>query len=151
MGNAMKKNSRLSWWIPTLLFLVGCGSQAPSTLGLHSGRLGLCPESPNCVCSEYPDDDGWIAPLAFDDAPEQAWTRLQNRIQAQGGQIETRTDDYLWATYRSKLFRFVDDVEFRLAADEQRIQVRSASRLGYSDLGVNRKRIEALRAAFATD
>jgi len=147
----MKKNSRLTWWIPTLLYLAGCSSQAPSSLGVHDGRLAPCPGTPNCVGSEYPDSPGWIAPLTFTDSPPQAWARLQDSVQAQGGKIETRTDAYLWATYRSRLFRFIDDVEFRLDSDAQRIQVRSASRLGYSDLGVNRERIETLRSAFTRE
>lgn len=147
----MKKNSRLTWWIPVLLYLAGCSSQAPSGLGLHNGRLAPCPGTPNCVGSEYPDSAGWIAPLSFSGPAPQAWARLQKQVQAQGGQIESASDSYLWATYRSKLLRFIDDVEFRLDADQQQIQLRSASRLGYSDLGVNRKRIEALRSAFATE
>jgi uncharacterized protein (DUF1499 family) len=147
----MKTNSRLTWWIPVLLYLTGCSSQAPSSLGLHDGRLAPCPGTPNCVGSEYPDSPEWIAPLDFTDTPPEAWARLQARIQAQGGQIETLTDTYLWATYRSRLLRFIDDVEFRLDSEARHIQVRSASRLGYSDLGVNRERIEALRGAFASD
>ncbi|UTW11609.1 DUF1499 domain-containing protein [Marinobacterium rhizophilum] len=147
----MKTNSRLTWWIPVLLYLAGCSSQAPSSLGVQNGRLAPCPDTPNCVGSEYPDSPAWIAPLSFTDSPPQAWARLQNRIQAQGGQIETLTDTYLWATYRSRLLRFIDDVEFRLDSEARQIQVRSASRLGYSDLGVNRKRIEDLRSAFARD
>ena len=65
-----------------------------------------------------------------------------------GGKIEADQDGYLWAVFTSRIFRFKDDLECRLAAPENLIHVRSASRLGYSDLGVNRKRVEALHKNF---
>ncbi len=65
-----------------------------------------------------------------------------------GGKIEEEHDGYLWATFASRLFRFVDDVEFRMVSIDGIIHVRSASRVGYSDLGVNRRRVERLRTLF---
>ena len=66
-----------------------------------------------------------------------------------GGQIEQDTGAYLWAAFRSKGYRFVDDLECRMDIDSKVIHVRSASRVGHSDLGVNRKRVEALRSKMA--
>lgn len=128
--------------------LAGCSGHVPENLGLQDGRLAPCPETPNCVSSEYPGRDSSVAPLRFSDAPAEAWTRLQRQIRDDGGHIEQQEARYLWATWRSRLFRFVDDVEFRLEPEQRRIQVRSASRLGYWDLGVNRDRVERLRAGF---
>jgi uncharacterized protein (DUF1499 family) len=65
-----------------------------------------------------------------------------------GGKIEEEHDDYLWTTFTSRVFRFVDDVEFRMVSAAGKIHVRSGSRVGYSDLGVNRRRVEKLRALF---
>lgn len=65
-----------------------------------------------------------------------------------GGKIQEEQDGYLWATFTSRLFRFVDDVEFRMVSSDGIIHVRSGSRKGYSDLGVNRRRVEKLRTLF---
>ncbi|WP_188862277.1 DUF1499 domain-containing protein [Marinobacterium nitratireducens] len=131
-----------------LVLLQGCSGQVPDGLGLHDGQLAPCPQSPNCVGSEYPQHDSHIEALRFDDTPADAWRRLQRTVREDGGRIEQQTETYLWATWRSRLFRFVDDVEFRLEPEQKRIEVRSASRLGHWDLGVNRDRVERLRDAF---
>jgi uncharacterized protein (DUF1499 family) len=122
----------------------------PSDLGARDGRLAPCPAKPNCVSSQADDTDHRIAPLplAGDAAADMA--TLAKVVAAQpGAVVVTRNDRYLYATFTTPLMGFVDDVEF--VADPRRsvIDVRSASRLGHSDLGVNRKRVEALRAAFA--
>ena len=106
------------------------------------GRLAACPSSPNCVGSENVaagDVQHGIAPLSlvWDDA------RLADVVTALGGEIVQREDGYMHATFTSRIFRFVDDVELR--ADGARTQVRSASRVGHSDLEANRKRVELLR------
>ena len=134
-------------------FAASCASTGEGPVGLTNGRLAPCPGRPNCVSSEGESGPSRIEPLAFTDAPEAAWLRLQHAIQALGGRIERQDVDYMWATFRSSIFRFVDDAEFRMDAPGYRIQVRSAARVGYWDLGVNRKRIETLRQRFtvATD
>ncbi|HEY5717459.1 MAG TPA: DUF1499 domain-containing protein, partial [Motiliproteus sp.] len=73
---------------------------------------------------------------------------LQQSIEAQGGVLVRVQDDYLAATFTSSLFGFVDDLEARLELDKQQIQLRSASRVGHSDLGANRTRVELLRRQF---
>lgn len=106
------------------------------------GRLAACPASPNCVGSESVadgDTQHGIAPLPL------AWdgTRLADAVSALGGEIVDRDDAYIHVTFTSRIFRFVDDLELR--ADGDRTQVRSASRVGHSDLEANRKRVELLR------
>jgi uncharacterized protein (DUF1499 family) len=116
-------------------------------LGVHEGRLAPCPPSPNCVCSQGGDAAHAIEPLRFTKSPAEAMAGLKEVIQNQKRTtIVTETTNYLHVEFRSALFRFVDDVEF-LVGDKV-IQARSASRVGHSDLGVNRKRIEAIRKQF---
>jgi uncharacterized protein (DUF1499 family) len=119
-----------------------------ATSGMIDGRLGPCSDTPNCVCSEYPGFPAYIAPLAFNVAPAVAWARIREAVVALDGRIEESSDRYLWATFRTTLFRFTDDVELRLEADKNVIQVRSVSRVGKGDFGVNRERVERLRALF---
>ncbi len=117
---------------------------------LVNGMLRLCPGTPNCVSSESTNPMFQIAPLAFTGSPEQVWATLKIVIKEQGGTVHDEGKEYLWSTFTVPLFGFVDDVEFRLSATEGVIHVRSASRLGISDLGVNRGRVEQLRTAFQT-
>ncbi len=119
----------------------------PSDLGVKDGQLKACPGSPNCVSSQSRDAEHSIAPIATTH-PKATLDRIAALIEADdSAKIITRADDYINAEYTSALMGFVDDVEFWANADAGKIEVRSASRLGESDLGVNRKRIEAIRAA----
>jgi uncharacterized protein (DUF1499 family) len=121
----------------------------PSNLGVDNGKLTPCPPTPNCVCSQSQDVQHQIAPLTYRSAPEQAIGDLKAIIQAETRTtLVTETANYLYAEFASKLMGFVDDVEFYLDTDTQLIHVRSASRLGQSDLGVNRKRVESIRSQF---
>lgn len=113
--------------------------------------LAPCPGSPNCVSSLAPgsDREHYIEPFSFSGDPAAAWQRLKTAVLAEKRvTIVEERNGYLHAEIRSLIFRFVDDVEFSLAADAGLINVRSASRTGYSDFGVNRKRVERIRAAF---
>ena len=126
-------------------------STRPGNLGLHDGKLAPCPNKPNCVHSEETDPRHAIASLAFTGNPDEAMQMLHAIVSGmERTQLITREVDYLYVEVTSKLLGFVDDVEFVLDRQAQRIQVRSASRLGYSDFGVNRKRIETIRAVFDT-
>ncbi len=112
--------------------------------------LPPCPDRPNCVSSQAADAAHFVEPLRFNGPPDAAWRELRRALLLQPRvRIERDTGKYLHAEARSRLFRFVDDVEFLLVANERLIHVRSASRTGYSDLGVNRKRVERLRADFS--
>ena len=119
----------------------------PANLGVRDGKLAACPGSPNCVSSQATDGGHSIAPLRFTGDARAAMDKLKAIVQGMPRTeiIESRPD-YLYAEFSSSFMGFVDDVEFY--CDGQVIHVRSASRLGYSDLGVNRKRVEAARAAF---
>ncbi|MFO1323873.1 MAG: DUF1499 domain-containing protein [Burkholderiales bacterium] len=122
----------------------------PTDLGVRDGRLAPCPAKPNCVSSQATDDEHRIAPIAFRGSASDAIVRLAGVIAAQdGATIVKRGDAYVYATFTTPIMGFVDDVEFSVDPARHVIDVRSASRLGHSDLGVNRKRIEQLRAAFA--
>ena len=122
----------------------------PAALGVHDGRLAPCPDRPNCVTSRGGDDTHAVAPFVVRGELNAAMGRLAALIEAQeGATIVTRRDDYLHAEFRSKLMGFVDDLELLAAPAARVIHVRSASRLGYGDLGVNRARVDALHKAFA--
>ncbi len=89
-----------------------------------------------------------VEPLAFTGDPQSAWKKAREAVLDIGGNIEKETDGYLWATFTSRLFRFVDDLELRMDKMSHNIHVRTASRVGYSDLGVNRERVQNLRKSF---
>lgn len=120
---------------------------------LHSSGvthvLAPCPASPNCVSSQSDDPEHHTAPLHFTGDPEQAWRHLKSVLALEPRlTVVEDTGSYLHAEARSLVFRFVDDVEFVLDPGAKMIQVRSASRVGYSDFGVNRRRVERLGKAF---
>ena len=116
---------------------------------LLDGKLRPCPNSPNCVCSEHEVCDGWIAPLVFFGEADAAWQRLTGVLRDYPrSKIVAETADYIEARVRTRIFRFEDVLEFRLDRVANLIHVRSASQTGYSDLGTNRRRIEAIRKLF---
>ena len=118
----------------------------PMNLGVQGGKLASCPSSPNCVSSQASDNHA-IAPLRFSGDAQAALRKLKAVVEAMPRtRIIDSKPDYLYAEFSTALMGFVDDVEFY--CDGTAIQVRSASRLGYSDLGVNRKRVEVIREAF---
>jgi uncharacterized protein (DUF1499 family) len=130
--------------------MLGQSSQSGEAPGSISGTLAPCPDKPNCVCSEFGEDAAhYIAPLDYSGtSSEQAWGDVLQIIKELGGGVVAANDEYIAATFSSALFGFVDDVECRLDASQNRIQIRSASRVGHSDLGVNRKRVETMTRLF---
>ncbi len=135
--------------LPLIFYLMvsaGCSGNSPKP-GVTDGRLRPCPNTPNCVNSQAADKRHGIAPIAYEGERQQARKHLLNILQQMPRtEIVVSEPDYIRATFRSLIFRFVDDGEFYFP-DESLIHVRSASRLGYSDLGVNRRRIETIRQA----
>jgi uncharacterized protein (DUF1499 family) len=130
-----------------VLGLVGCAGECPNNLGAKEGMLAPCPSSPNCVSSQAVDERHRIAPLAFSDAPDAAFARLKRVLSGRNDTtVVDDLPDYLRVELRTMLF--VDDGEFLLDRTNTIIHVRSASRLGYSDLGKNRSRLEAIRSQF---
>lgn len=129
-----------------VLFCFGCAGARPANLGVKDGKLPSCPASPNCVSSQSPDPAHAVEPLHYSVPPPQAMADLKQILAGmKRSQIITETDPYIHVEFTSLIFRFVDDVEFYQDTKNRVIQVRSASRLGYSDLGVNRRRVETIR------
>ncbi|MEO8891401.1 MAG: DUF1499 domain-containing protein [Coleofasciculaceae cyanobacterium] len=119
----------------------------PTNIGIQSEKLAACPGTPNCVNSQSLDPQSKIAPIAYNSTSAEVMTKLKTVIgDMERTKIITETNNYLYAEFTSKLMGFVDDVEFLLDDNAKVIQVRSASRLGQSDMGVNRQRIETIRA-----
>ncbi len=147
------ENHSLVWSLLLVLpamALFSCAGTRPAGLGLHDGRLRPCPSSPNCVCSEDSDKGHAIAPLRFTGDPSAAFARAKEAaLTLPGTKLVGETTDFMHFESTSALMGFVDDLELQLVPGKDEIGVRSASRLGYGDMGVNRKRIEELRAAFA--
>lgn len=130
--------------------VAGCGGRMPTALADGSGRLAPCPESPNCVSSEATDEAHAIAAYRIRGDEEVAWKALDTHLRTLPRvEIETAAADYVHAVFTTRLMRYRDDVEFGLDAASGQIRVRSASRVGYGDMGVNRERIESIRAALA--
>jgi uncharacterized protein (DUF1499 family) len=116
----------------------------PSDIGLNEGTLRPCSDAPNCVCSE--GQDPGIEPLAYVGDGQAAFLSLLDYLELQSNvEVVTIEDGYAHAVYRTPLLRFRDDLELRLDEANSVIQVRSSSRVGYSDMGANRRRVEDLR------
>lgn len=122
-----------------------------STFDRQQQRFAPCPDSPNCVSTQAPaaDKTHAIQPITYSGSMAVAHQRLLAIIQAlPRTTLITNEANYLHVEFRSRLFRFVDDVEFYLDDTHHLIHFRSASRLGRGDLGVNRKRMEEIRQRF---
>jgi uncharacterized protein (DUF1499 family) len=131
------------------LALLSLFATTPANLGVRNGRLAPCPSSPNCVSTQAETQQHWIAPLNIEEGEEGSITRIAEIVSGMpGATIVEQTDDYLRAEFRSLIFRFCDDVEFFHDKSGDQIHFRSASRVGHSDLGVNRKRMEDIRSLF---
>lgn len=132
-----------------VFFMIGCSGTRPSALGLKTGSLAPCPEKPNCVTSMSADSKHLIEPFSYTTTKSMAFQALKRLLLTQERTtVVEETDNYLYVEFKTRCFRFVDDVEFYFPEDELLIHVRSASRLGYSDMGLNRKRMEGIRTQF---
>jgi uncharacterized protein (DUF1499 family) len=127
--------------------LFSCAGKRPTNLVVEASRLPPCPSSPNCVSSDADNSAHSIAPFALAVPSRDGWLAVRESVESlPRTKIISETADYLHAECTSAFFGFVDDLELHLRTAEGVIAVRSAARLGYSDLGVNRRRIEDLRA-----
>ncbi len=137
----------LSLAIVSALSLLGCSGKRPADLGVAEGALAPCPSSPNCVSSAATGDHG-ITGFELSGSAEEAWLAIQEEVaKLPGTEVISKTEAYLHAESTSSLMRYVDDLELHLPAGSNMVAVRSASRVGHSDMGVNRERVEALRGA----
>ncbi len=139
---------RLAKALAGITLCAGCGAPSPPTLGVVDGELAACPSSPNCVHTGHRHPDG-TPPLYLRAEAEGGWEGVRTVVEAMPRlTVVSVSERYLHAEERSRLFRFIDDMELLLAEDSELV-VRSASRLGRGDLGVNGRRVERLRAALA--
>lgn len=149
-----KKNKKAGYLgvITSALAIAGLAAQQPA---LAEGKqLQPCPTSPNCVVSMGIDaeDSHYVQPLSYKTGGDKTGIQQVAEVLKDLKRVEIveQTDDYIHAEFTSAIFRFVDDVEF-LQTEEGQIQVRSASRVGYSDLGANGKRVEKIRKLLLAD
>jgi uncharacterized protein (DUF1499 family) len=132
-------------------FLFSCSGTRPLNLGVSDSEFTACPDTPNCVSSDALDVAHKVQPYQFETSPEQAWQLAREMLlKLPRTRIVDESEGYLHAECQSAFFGFVDDVELHLRKDEKTIAVRSASRLGKSDFGVNKKRVEQLRLLLLT-
>ena len=120
----------------------------PDNLGVTENHLAACPETPNCIVSQDGDASHSVDPIAYSGDRATVRKALEQVLGVvPRTQIVEATEDYIRAESSSRLLGFIDDVEFYLPADESVIHIRSAARLGESDLGVNLRRVEQVRLA----
>jgi uncharacterized protein (DUF1499 family) len=133
-----------------LLFNYRGISKAGEAPGLVEGILSKCPNKSNCVCSEHKDDaKHYIDPIIIpQNSKVDTFPLLKNVIREMGGNVQVESNNYLAVTFISSILKFVDDLEIRIDSTQKVIHIRSASRVGYSDMGVNRKRTELLKKLF---
>jgi uncharacterized protein (DUF1499 family) len=136
-------------FVAIAFMLSNCNANRAVDADGKKGELAACPDRPNCVSSLSDDKEHFIAPLTYEGSMAEADARLLSVLeQMKGVKIVSRTDTSIHAEFTSTVFGFVDDVDFRFDAADRRIDLRSASRVGYTDFGVNRKRIEEIRRRF---
>ena len=134
--------------IITLFCNLTFSSSAWAATDINHSHLEPCPSSPNCVVSQNGDEEHTIEPITYkSDLATARETLLKVLSIVPRTEVTEQTDDYIHAESTSRIFKFVDDVEFYFPEDEDVIQLRSAARVGESDLGVNRRRIEQIRLA----
>jgi uncharacterized protein (DUF1499 family) len=155
--NTVKSNNIRKYIVPAIglvfAFLVWnnhiLAGIPPTNIGINNGQLAACPFTPNCVNSQIAvsDAEHSIKPIEIGGDPAQRMTDLKLAIKSMPrSTVIKETNNYLYAEFASQLMGFVDDVEFYFDSDGKSIQVRSASRFGESDLGVNRQRVEEIRS-----
>ena len=131
-------------------FVLGLMSHSGEANGIVEGKLTKCPDKPNCICTEFEADaTHYLGPIVDPQrTTAEVLSRLKNSVREMGGSIQVEDGNYLAATFTSSIFRFVDDLEIRIDTDQKMIHLRSASRVGHSDRGVNRERIERLKKLY---
>lgn len=135
----------------SFVFLMACTASIPK-LGLINKQLTPCPNKSNCVISQITDKEHYIRPISFIGKPQDAQDRLLHILKTlDRTKIIAIQQNYIRVEFFSKIFKFVDDVEFHFPSTSTApiiINFRSASRIGYSDFGANQKRIEQIREQF---
>lgn len=142
----MRQSQTTRWGLfIALATLPSCGGERPSNLGVTDGALAPCPATPNCVSSDASDEDQYVEPFTLVGPSEAAWKDVRDAVRdLPRVTVMEESDNYLRAEFVSSIFRFVDDVELHRREPSDIVAIRSASRLGKSDLGANRKRVERI-------
>ncbi len=131
------------------LVFLSLGAARRSNLGVHHGTLAVCPDSPNCVSSQTSSLTHSMPPITYDGDSATAMQTLLDIVSGMdGARLVSSEDEYIHFEFSTPLFRFVDDVEFLLDADDSVIHFRSASRVGHSDFDKNRQRMNEIRSRF---
>jgi uncharacterized protein (DUF1499 family) len=129
--------------------LTGCAGKPPQTRGVKDGNLLACPDKPNCVSTAEGPPARYVKPLIYSGKREEAIAAMVKIVQEMNNTaIREEDDGYLWVECSSTVFGFVDDLEIYFPPEKPVVFIRSASRVGYSDLGVNRRRVEKIRERF---
>jgi uncharacterized protein (DUF1499 family) len=118
---------------------------AVPSIGVVDGKLVACPDKPNCVSSYASDERHKMDAWPLNESPADMMARLNEIFIHYEVEVVSQTTTYVHAVYHSSLFNYPDDVEFYIDAEEKKIHFRSASRVGHSDLGANRKRIQEIK------
>ncbi|MFN3192025.1 MAG: DUF1499 domain-containing protein [Aureliella sp.] len=130
--------------------MMNSNSNPASELGVKGRQLGACPDSPNCVSTQAEDEGHRIDAIAFSGTAEEALSAVRKTLESMPRmKVVSEEGNYLHATATTLIMRYVDDVEFLFDETEGTLHFRSASRIGYSDLGANRKRMETFRQRFS--
>ena len=144
-------NKQIMIVLTSLIFFTGCTGVIPK-MGIENGQLIQCPTTPNCVNSQAKDKKHYIEPILMTGTPLEVKNHILKILnELKRAKIIVAEDHYIRVEFTSKVFRFIDDLEFyfpNTKSKEMTIHVRSASRVGHSDFGVNRKRIEQIRSKF---
>lgn len=131
-------------------FILGCGGKRPNNIGIREGQqLAPCPNSPNCVSSQSHISKHRVEPFVYSSSKEESFKKLKEILQNNNRiTIISESENYIYAECKTAFFKFIDDLEFYFDDENKLIHIRSASRIGYSDLGVNRRRVEDIRKKF---
>ncbi|MEA1948105.1 MAG: DUF1499 domain-containing protein [Thermodesulfobacteriota bacterium] len=148
----MCRSIQLCLKLALILFMVnGCSGKRPDEMGIDPSGLRGCPKSPNCVSSEAKDAKHSIEWFRLKGNPTVSWPIIQYEIASMPRwTIVTATDTYIHVECKSRIFRFIDDLELYLNSSNGIISIRSASRVGYWDFGANRRRVEFFRSELRT-
>lgn len=120
----------------------------PNEIGLIGDTLASLPRSPNAVSSQTNQKDKYVEPLYIDRSVKESQEKITKILTEIGCHIVTKSETYIHATSTSDIFHFRDDLEFFFDQNQQRVHFRSASRVGYSDLGVNRDRYMKIKKLY---
>lgn len=135
----------LACFLGAYFYYQGSRSAGMPPIALSGGVIPLCGTKPNCVCSMHePSDEHYVEAIALND---KKMPDVVAAIESLGGEIIASDGMNIQAVFSSGIFRFVDD--FLVQIDGGSLNVRSSSRVGHSDLGANRKRVEQLRQALS--